>query len=423
MTFQGDLYSGQEGQVGFFLPSITAPSRVNIPAEVDLSGGFFQTVWNHVYSARSDTSLQISYDRYGRNEALTETRGTLDVDFSHHLAWGERQNVVWGLDYRYSASRSDGGLAISFDPANLNIQLFSGFVQDELAVVRNRLYLTAGTKVEHNYYTGFGVMPSIRAAWLPSAHQTVWAAVSRALRTPAALDVSSRSDYAGFIGPSGTPVLLALVGNPNYEDERSLVYELGYRATLSERLSVDLTAYYTDSDDLETSEPATPFFEALPAPAHLVLPVTYRNLMHGEEHGIEGFANWKVSDHWTLSPGYAFERVHMHLDPGSQDTTSVAAAEGSDPVNSAQLRSDLSLHHGLAWDTSAYFVGRIADPVVPSYTRLDTGITWQAGEKLSFSVFGQNLLKDERLEYVDTTGSAASGLMKRGAYAKVKWIF
>jgi outer membrane receptor protein involved in Fe transport len=73
---------------------------------------------------------------------------------------------------------------------------------------------------------------------------------------------------------------------------------------------------------------------------------------------------------------------------------------------------------------SAYFVGRIKDPVVPSYTRLDTGITWQAGEKLSFSVFGQNLLNDERLEYVDIVRrSTASTLVKRGVYAKMKWIF
>jgi outer membrane receptor protein involved in Fe transport len=145
--------------------------------------------------------------------------------------------------------------------------------------------------------------------------------------------------------------------------------------------------------------------------------------MHGEAHGIEGFANWKLSDRLTVSPGYAFERIHMHLDPSSQDTTSVSEAEGSSPVNSAQLRSHLSLPRGLAWDTSAYFVGRIADPVVPSYTRLDTGLTWQAGERLSFSVFGQNLLKNERLEYVDASQSTAFTLMKRSAYAKMIWIF
>jgi len=55
--------------------------------------------------------------------------------------------------------------------------------------------------------------------------------------------------------------------------------------------------------------------------------------------------------------------------------------------------------------------------------RLDTGLTWQAGERLSFSIFGQNLLKNERLEYVDTSQSTAFTLMKRSAYARMRWIF
>ena len=214
---------------------------------------------------------------------------------------------------------------------------------------------------------------------------------------------------------------MALVGNPKFKDESSLIYELGYRATLSERLSIDVAAYYGDWDRQETTEPAVPFFETFPAPPHLVLPLTYQNLMQGETHGLEAFAKWKISNRLELSPGYAFEAIHMYVEPSSQDTSSVADAQGSTPVNSAQLRAHLSLPRGLAWDTSAYFVGRITAPAVPSYTRLDTGFTWQAGEKLSFGLYGQNLLRDEHLEYVDTTGSVASSLMKRGAYAKMRW--
>jgi len=286
----------------------------------------------------------------------------------------------------------------------------------------NRLYLTPGAKVEHNYYSGFGIMPSIRAVWLPSAHQTVWAAASRALRTPAENDAAGRVTFGGFTAADGMPVLVGIVGNPKLADESFATYELGYRTRLSDRLSVDLAAYYTELDHQETSEPVAPFFEALPGPAHLVLAQENENLMYGEAHGLEVFATWKVSRRLTLSPGYAFERIHEHLDPSSQDTTSVAAAEGSSPVNSAQLRLHLSLPRGLAWDTYAYFVGRISDPVVPSYTRLDTGLTWQAGERLSFSIFGQNLLKNERLEYVDASQSTAFTLMKRSAYAKIRWV-
>lgn len=113
----------------------------------------------------------------------------------------------------------------------------------------------------------------------------------------------------------------------------------------------------------------------------------------------------------------------MHLAPGSQDTTSVGAAEGSSPDHSAQLRSHLALPRGLSWDTSAYFVGRLTDPIEHSYTRLDTQLTWNFGEGTSVSFVGQNLLKDLHEEFVDSTGSAGTTQVKRSAYAKFTWRF
>jgi iron complex outermembrane receptor protein len=151
--------------------------------------------------------------------------------------------------------------------------------------------------------------------------------------------------------------------------------------------------------------------------------VTYENLMHGEAHGFEMAANWKATERWTLNPGYAFEQIHMHLDPGSQDTGSVAGAEGSSPVHSAQLRSNLDLRHGVTWDASAYFVDRLKSPAVASYTRLDTGLSWRVTEGLAMSLVGQNLVRDRHLEFVDQTGSVQSSLIKRSAYTKFTWQF
>jgi len=145
--------------------------------------------------------------------------------------------------------------------------------------------------------------------------------------------------------------------------------------------------------------------------------------MHGETHGLEAAANWKVTNRWTLSPGYAFERIHMHLAPTSQDTGSVGQAEGSTPAHSAQLRSDVALTHALSWDTSAYFVDRLADLDVPSYTRVDTGLSWKFGEKVVLSVVGQNLLKNQHEEFVDITQTARTMLVRRGGYAKFTWSF
>ena len=226
-----------------------------------------------------------------------------------------------------------------------------------------------------------------------------------------------------FPGPGGVPVEVFNYGNPQLQNESLLAYEAGYRTLLRKDFSVDLAAYYNNYDNLETWEPSALFFENTPAPPHLVMPLLAQNMMHGESHGIEAFANWQVLPRWTLSPGYAFERIHLHLDPGSHDSISIAYAAENTPVNSAQLRSHVALPRQFAWDTSVYFVDRLVNPSIASYTRLDTGLTWQWKENLTLSLFGQNLLQDRHLEFQDSSRSINSSLMPRAAYGKLTWHF
>jgi iron complex outermembrane recepter protein len=421
LMFRGDIYGGREGDPTTFLSSVTSAALEKINTQTDVSGGSLQSVWNHEYGTDSSTKVTVSYDTYERDDVLREGRKTFTADFQDDFGLGERQRLVWGAGYRYSSSHSDGDLAVSLNPANLDTQLFSGFLQDEIAIVPDRVYLTVGAKVEHNFYTGFGVMPSARVAYEPSDRRMLWAAISRAIRTPAETDAAVRLNFAGFPGPGGTPVLVGLLGNPHFKDERLTAYEAGYRTMVGKRLSIDLSLFYNDYDDQQTIEPATPFFEAAPPPAHLVLPTTYQNLMHGETHGFEISANWKLTKWWTISPGYDFERIHMHVSATSQDSTSAPETEGSDPHQQAQIRSRIDLSQSVAWDTSVYFVDRLIFQNVPSYTRLDTGLSWQWKAGISFSVFGQNLLRDHHLEFVDSSGATQSTLIKRGAYAKITW--
>ncbi len=423
VTVQGDLYTGKESSPTLYLPSVLSPGHQDIEKTVDLSGGSLQSDWKHVYSAHSETLLQVSFDRYKRDDAIAEQRSTLALDFQHHFAWGSRQDVVWGGGYTYTRSDTRGNFTFSLHPADQNMQLFSTFFQDEIALVQNKLYLTLGTKLEHNVFTGFTLMPNVRASWTPSTRHMFWVAVSKAERTPNESDTAVRDNLQGFPGPGGVPVLVAIVGNPHFKDEGLISYELGYRVELSPRLSLDLATYYSDYDHQETSAPASPFFEATPSPPHLVEPLTIQNSRYGEAHGLEMAVNWKVTDRWTLSPGYAFEQIHMHLDSPSQDTQSLLYAEGSSPVHSAELRSHLDLRHGIGWDTSAYFVDRLKSGAIPAYTRLDTGLTWRWTEGLAVSLVGQNLVKDRRQEFLDDSETVRSTLVKRTAYVKFTWQF
>jgi iron complex outermembrane recepter protein len=421
LTFEGDLYRGREGNPGEGIDTVVTP-LVPVENQVNLGGGFVQGVWSHTISPRSGTSLQFSYDEYERNDNLGETRGTADISFQHRFAWGDRQDLIWGAEFRYSKSYAAGSLFASLARPRNDTEIFSAFAQDDIAIVPDHLFLTFGAKIEHNDYTHFDAMPSVRLAWAPSHRQTLWLSASKADRTPSDTDEYLRAGLGGFTGPNG-PVALQLTGNPKLKNETTATYEAGYRMSVGEHVSLDFAGFYNKYGNQETSEPGTPLFESAPAPPHTVLPLVFENLSHGESHGAEIFARWRVLRGWTLSPGYAFEKIHMHVEPVSEDTSSAPEAEGGSPVHSAQLRSHLSLPRGLSWDVAAYFSGRLKDLGIASYTRLDSGLTWEWNRKFSISLVGQNLLKNRHEEFVDSTASASTTLIKRSVYLKWKWNF
>jgi iron complex outermembrane receptor protein len=417
LTVQGDLYGGREGQGILNLASGAATDL-----EGYLGGGYLQTVWNHRYSARSDSSLQVSFDRYTRDVPFTDKRNTIDTAFQYHFAWGNRQDVVAGVEYEYTNHKSNSAL-VFYSPSDDARQFFSAFVQDEIALVPDRLYFTIGTKIEHNDYTGFADMPDVRLAWELSRRHMLWTAVSRAERIPSSGDTSDVVNGGEIAGPGGVPIQLILQGSPNFKNETLLAYEVGYRSSLSDRLSADLSAFFNSYHDLRTIQSAPLTFQPDASPPGFLENLFFQNGMYGETHGGEASLNWKAISRWTLSPGYAFESFHMHLSPDSDDTTLFPAAQGGSPQHSAQLRSHLELAHGLNWDASAYFVDRLPAFHVPSYTRLDTGLTWRWTERASFSVVGQNLVADHHVESVDSTSLVTSSLIKRSAYAKFTWQF
>lgn len=426
LMFQGDLFIGRERDSVTSLPSVASPVLLNTFGDAGQSGGFLQSIWNHAYSKRSDSTLNISYDAYNIGNvlsALRERRQSFSVEFQHHIAWGERQDIVWGLGYSHSASQSEGNLTVSLNPADLGIQVFSSFIQDEIALVPDRFYVTVGTKLEHNYYTAFNILPSVRATYTPGKQHMLWMAISRAVRTPASVDTAVRFNSPGAPAPDGTPTLVSLFGNPHFKNEDLVAYEAGYRTTVSNLFSIDFAAYYSQYTHQQTIEPSTSFFETTPLPAHFVLPTTYQNLMYGEAHGLEIAVNWKLTDRWSLSPGYAFERFHMHLTRASLDTQTLADTEGIDPHLHAQLRSHVELSQKLAWDAAAYFVDRVIFQEVPSYTRLDTGLSWKAREGLTLSLVGQNLLDDHHVEFLESVTGVRSTQAKRSAYVKLTWQF
>jgi iron complex outermembrane receptor protein len=426
LTVQGDLYTGKEGAEIIHIFSVDPPVTDTQHVRSALSGGNFLGRWHHEFSGRSDTTLQFYFDNYKRTgPSVRETRNTIDFDFNHHWAWGSRQDVIWGAGYRGTWDNTVGTIDQAFNPPDTDLYLLTFFGQDTFSLRPDQLFLTAGIKIENSYFTGYGLEPSVRLAWTPTNRVTFWSAVSRAQRSPARRDTELIAPLAVFPDPAGsnTPVELIIFGNPQFQTEHVVNYEAGFRAQPNRRLSIDVSAFFNRYDHLESLEPGPEVFEPSPAPARFVMPVKFGNLMYGTTEGGELSANLKLTDRWTLSPGYAFLEMHLHTRPSSLDTTSVAEFQGSSPQHQAQLRSHVDLSHGLSWDASANFVSELPIQGVASYTRIDTQLRWKLAERADISIVGQNLLQDNHLESMDQLTLVNSSLIKRSAYAKFTWRF
>jgi iron complex outermembrane receptor protein len=424
LTTEGEIYQGNAGEIAFFPVSLLPPENATAALRDRYSGGNLLARWKRTFSPVSETSLQVYFDRTARSDSTYNLgQNTFDIDFQHHLVWGARQDIVWGLGYRVSADKMAPTLRISVTPESRRTELFSSSVQDEITLCPDRFHLSLGARLEHNSYTGFDFQPSVRMMWTPDSKNSIWGAVSHADRTPARTDTDFRVNFEALPGPNSLPMLVSLFGNPNQKNEQLMAFELGYRTTLTSRFSLDSTVFYNRYHDLTSVEPGATRIETNPAPVHLLIPESFGNGLYGETHGIEAFADWKVASFWTLSPGYTFFSMHLHPFAGSQDVTSASGTEGGTPDHQAQLRSNVRLPRSFQWNASAYFVNRLPAQSIPSYTRLDTGLTWSAGERVSLSVVGQNLLRDLHPEYSGPDSTVQSSLMRRAAYAKITWSF
>src|SRR6266702_1050372 len=424
LTIEGDASKGNVGEMATTPVSLSPPVTATVPLRDRYSGWNLLSRWNRIVSSRSDTSLQVYFDRTNHGDSTYSIGlNTFDIDFQNHALLGARQDIVCGLGYRVSSDDTSPTLRTISTPLGRRTQLFSSFAQDDITLRPDRLHLSLGARLEHNDYTVFGFEPSGRLAWTPDSKNMVWGAVSGADRTPSRYDTDLRVNYAAIPGPSGLPMLVSFFGNPNKKNERLTAFEAGYRNAWTSKFSLDTTIFYNRYRDLVSVEPGAMTVETNPAPVHLLVPSVEGNGLHGETHGLEFFAHWKATSFWTLSPGYTFLSTHLHPFAGSQDFANAAGTEGGSPNHQAQLRSSVSLPRNFQWNASAYFVNRLPAASIPSYTRLDTGLTWQAGERVSMSVVGQNLLKNTHPEYAGASVSVQSSQMRRAAYAKIVWTF
>ncbi|PYY12445.1 MAG: hypothetical protein DMG69_01195 [Acidobacteria bacterium] len=264
LTLQGDVYNGDAGQrVG--IASYSPPFMTDVQQNAELSGGNLLGRWERELGSGSDIQLQTYYDRTNRKQAnFAESRDTFDIDFIHHLTLPGRQDFLWGLGARLSSGNvSEVVPTVVFTPNHYTDKLYNAFIQDEIPIVGDQLSLTIGSKFLHNGYSGFEIQPTARLLWTPSSRQTVWAAVTRAVRTPSRVEEDLQ--LTGLAAP--TPLtFFRVIGDRKFSSESLIGYEAGYRSLVSPKFYVDIAAFYNNYDHLLSVEPGAPFSESSPPP-------------------------------------------------------------------------------------------------------------------------------------------------------------
>src|SRR6266852_2467508 len=423
LTVQGDVYRSRFDET-LTVASLSAPYSNTFPNDGKYSGGNILGRWNHT-SERSSMSLQMYYD----NTTITDHslfgdhQNILDIDFQHGFHVGDSQQFVWGLGYRSIRDKNDASFTVSLQPNQVTLNQFSTFLQDEISLVDNRLQITLGSKFERNEFTGFEIEPNARLLWNLTPNQSIWTAVSRAVRTPALTEEGLR--LTSTVIPPGTPsnptplpAVVAVFGSHKFNSEDLLAYELGYRVQATSNLSLDIATFYNNYSNLRTAEPGAPFVEGSPAPTDIVFPFVAGNKMSGGTHGVELFADWKVIPKWRLAGSYSYLQMDIRKNADSQDPTP-DIPNGSSPRHQWYLRSSIDLPKHFEQDTTLRFVDQLPSLNVPSYYSLDAHLGWRPVTSLELSIGGQNLLNNWHFEFMPDFVNTSPTVVKRSIFGSI----
>ena len=360
-----------------------------------------------------------SWMRVGRSDSiLTLDSDVVELSLQHAAGRKGPHEVTWGATLRRSDNRTKGSATFDITPDGFNQSQNGVFMQDDVTLLRNQVVVTLGAKAERFTQTGWHWQPTARALWHVSSGQSVWAAASRAVRTPS---ISERGMFVNmFEVPGRVPMIWQLFGNPALQEESMVSYELGYRFT-APRISLDAAAYRNRYDDAVNLEIGTPHFVATGVP-HLVMPVVFDNKLRASTAGGELLLTVSPISRWRLVGTYALFTVASRLSADSRNFAD-AAYDAATPRHQGTVRSLFALPHRLDAEATLYWAGRITSDAVPSYRRIDGRLGWRVLPTLDVALHGRNLLDSRHVEFKNVSGGVAFGAARRQISVLSTWRF
>ena len=417
VTLQGDFYLSKLGDAQS--NSTYSPAQATISyAPTDADGGNLLGRWRRNLNNGGDFYFQAfwSHDRrLGSN--FGEVRDKVDLDFLHRTPNWKFSQFTYGLGIRLSPSHTQQTVPTSFfDPDHKTDEIYSSFLQEDIHLVPHKLSLTLGSKFEYNNYTHYEIQPNGRLLFTPTPTQSLWFAISGAVRTPDRVDEDIHVDVFAIPG-----IYARVIGNHNLTAERLTSYEGGYRALLHPRLYVDFAAFHNHYKDIIAQgapqiavAPSPPF-----QPGNLLFTFQYTNGIRGNTDGFELAPDYNVNSWWRLKAAYSYLHIDLADKAPFTDTVTLTKLHGSSPNSQVALRSFVNLPHKFEFDQTFRFVGGLPAQKVQAYYTADARIGYHPSQHLDISIAGQNLMQPRHAEFgIDPPPTVP---IKRSVYAKIVW--
>ena len=371
-------------------------------------GGDIMLKYGHDFENESAVEVRAIYDRRSRDGNTGEDLNFFEFGVQHDTNVIGDLNLVWGLDYRLFNAHTRAAVGgTSFVPTSTTFHLGSTFFNFTLDLFDDHVQLIAGTKLSGNNWTGFEYQPSGRIVIKPVEGHTLWAAVSRAVRTPTYVDRDLQADF-------GTALLR---GDRNQRSEELVSVEGGYRFHQLEWMTAEVSGFWSDYEDVSSLGFAG------------VDLTTFRPILgfdNGDEvkvYGGEVEVTVIPVDWMRLTAGYSVLGFDFDGMPGLVPT--FVGVEKQNPRHTFTFRSYFDLPLSFEFDASVYYVDGLEGVVplletrgVSQYVRLDLRLGYRPTDWIEIALVGQNLTDRRHFEFNDVQSNQSSQI-PRGGYARV----
>ncbi|TXI18629.1 MAG: TonB-dependent receptor [Nitrosomonas sp.] len=430
LTLQGDIFYNSIGDT-LDKSLLNAPVIQADTARGHNEGGNIRFRWDRTFSEKSAIMLQSYYDRVDyRLSTVSQFRAeSFDIDFQHHFPLFSRHDLIWGAHYRLYANKVFDTELLSMLPRQQTNHLASVYVRDEIMLIPEHLRLTLGVRLDHNDFTGLEIQPNSRIMWTPDSKNSIWAAISRAVRTPSRAENDILLSTRTFDAIPGTsallplPLLAQLVGSSRFNAEKLLAYELGYRHQFSPQASLDIATFFNDYSKLRDLSFGSLAFQSS-FPPHLLLPLGLNNNAKGQTYGVEVSADWRPVERWRLQANYSF--LHMHIDSSSpfrQIDPTTGSADKVSPQHQVSFRSNFDLSEKMQFNLWLRYASSVDLYRIPGYVTMDTKVMYTPIKNLELFIVGQNLFSQNHMEFVSDFIPSLATTIPRGVYAGAQWRF